>query len=348
MDRDRIKVIFFAPNIRSGGGKTLIMQLLASLANKSNYYILIHEDLKEEVSKYKLNNVTFVSRGFSGRLKAELTLWKLARFRHEIFCFHNLPGLLGLRKNCKVYFHNLNMVTQTHLGKSDKWNLIRSFVEGFLLQLLSFRISCLYCQNKTVAQMLENKIKFFCPTIEIAPFYNLAPENIETNASIDKEFNQKSLIYLADNAPHKNHKCLFEAATILQKKDVDLKIYVTLEKYAFLKFCKSYPNKIIQNLGILSHQESINHLKKADGLIFPSFIESLGLPLIEAELLGKDIIASELDYVRNVCEPKETFDPNSPLSLSRAVVRFYNYRNFGKIKILTANDFVRGFLEGAN
>jgi hypothetical protein len=33
-------------------------------------------------------------------------------------------------------------------------------------------------------------------------------------------------------------------------------------------------------------------------------------------------LASELDFVRDVIEPVETFDPDSPTSIARAVKRF--------------------------
>ena len=62
--------------------------------------------------------------------------------------------------------------------------------------------------------------------------------------------------------------------------------------------------------------------KKGATLIFPSLVESLGLPLVEAREIGIDIIAPERDYVRDVVSPVETFDPLSPLSISRAVKRY--------------------------
>ena len=57
-------------------------------------------------------------------------------------------------------------------------------------------------------------------------------------------------------------------------------------------------------------------------MIFPSTSESFGLPLIEATHAGLPILASELDYVRDVCSPVQTFDPTSPVSIARAVKRF--------------------------
>jgi hypothetical protein len=49
--------------------------------------------------------------------------------------------------------------------------------------------------------------------------------------------------------------------------------------------------------------------------------ESFGLPLVEAANLQLPILAPELDYVRQVCEPSQTFDPYSSRSIAMAVMR---------------------------
>jgi glycosyltransferase involved in cell wall biosynthesis len=78
----------------------------------------------------------------------------------------------------------------------------------------------------------------------------------------------------------------------------------------------------IYNVGVLSHDDVLLLYKKSGALIFPSKLESLGLPLIEARRAGLAILASELDYVRDVLDPDEVFDPDSPVSIARAVKRF--------------------------
>ena len=57
-------------------------------------------------------------------------------------------------------------------------------------------------------------------------------------------------------------------------------------------------------------------------LVYPSLRESFGLPLIESKSFGLDIIASELDYVRDVVQPNETFNPYSSVSIARAIARY--------------------------
>ena len=61
---------------------------------------------------------------------------------------------------------------------------------------------------------------------------------------------------------------------------------------------------------------SYNILLNADKVItFGSTI------VFEADYLKKPIIASERDYVRDLINPIFTFDPNSSLSIARAVAR---------------------------
>ena len=66
---------------------------------------------------------------------------------------------------------------------------------------------------------------------------------------------------------------------------------------------------------------------KCKALVFPSFVETLGLPLVEAKKFKLDVIASELDYVRDIVDPNETFDPQSSLSMYRAIKRYLKINN---------------------
>jgi glycosyltransferase involved in cell wall biosynthesis len=78
----------------------------------------------------------------------------------------------------------------------------------------------------------------------------------------------------------------------------------------------------LHNLGAGSHEQVLALVAASRALIYPSLGESFGLPLIEATQLGRPIVAAERDYVRDVCEPTQTFDPESPTSIARAVRRF--------------------------
>jgi glycosyltransferase involved in cell wall biosynthesis len=75
-------------------------------------------------------------------------------------------------------------------------------------------------------------------------------------------------------------------------------------------------------MGVLSHGDILALYKDVDALIYPSIFESFGLPLIEARQAGLSVLAPELDYVRDVLDPEQSFDPHSATSITRAVKRF--------------------------
>ena len=78
----------------------------------------------------------------------------------------------------------------------------------------------------------------------------------------------------------------------------------------------------IHNLGELPAPELARRYREADALIYPSTLETFGMPLAEAHAAGLPILAAERDFVRDVVDPEQTFDPESPLSIARAVRRF--------------------------
>ena len=77
----------------------------------------------------------------------------------------------------------------------------------------------------------------------------------------------------------------------------------------------------IENIGFVDISAMEILYSQGPVIIFPSYFESFGLPLVEANALGLEVLGPELDYVRDVCIPSETFDPHSARSIARAVLR---------------------------
>jgi len=95
----------------------------------------------------------------------------------------------------------------------------------------------------------------------------------------------------------------------------------------------------IENQGNLPHQGVKRLYRETQALIYPSSFESLGLPLIEARQAGLPVLAPELDYVRDVLDPEQTFDPHSPTSIARAVKRFLGIEE-NPLPLQNAREFI--------
>ena len=112
---------------------------------------------------------------------------------------------------------------------------------------------------------------------------------------------------------------------------------------AQIEHLSSTSNIRIDNLGRLPREQVLDLYKRSRALIFTSTSESFGLLLLEADACGLPIVASELDFVRDVVNPVETFDAGSAVSISRAVRRFLGCQEV-PASVMTASEFVERIL----
>lgn len=113
-----------------------------------------------------------------------------------------------------------------------------------------------------------------------------------------------NLIYPATPFLHKNHKVLIKALQILEKyKKFKINLYLTCTKVQVKDLCDlplGDHGIRVTYLGYI-HQEELKSLyRQVDALLFPSKIESFGLPLIEAASYGLPIAAADTDFAREV------------------------------------------------
>jgi glycosyltransferase involved in cell wall biosynthesis len=134
-------------------------------------------------------------------------------------------------------------------------------------------------------------------------------------------------VYVSSGEQHKNHRTLLHAWALLADRGCRPSLCLTLDPTQFpdlVNWIKRYSRENdlnILNIGAISFDEVRSLYVNSKALIYPSLFESFGLPLLEASHAGIPVIASELDYVRDLIEPSQTFDPTSAVSIARAVER---------------------------
>ena len=315
------KLILYAPNVHTGGGKSLLLPLLKAL--KSYEYVLILDTRLENIADQ--SNIIFkVKPTFMSRYKAEVVLKESCKTGDIVLCFHSLPPIFKNDAKVLVYFHNKHLIGSWRLILNETLRVVfRLTLERTLAWFFYQHVDEYFVQTSTMMKNLEfyyskkmSKVTIFAFTDSNAYF------NIKRNIDKDLDF-----IYVSDGPMHKNHLMLIKAWVLLAEEGLFPKLSLTLSSNNHLiindinKNIKIHKIKI-ENLGYIDANKVLKLYSKAKALIFPSLMESFGLPLIEAESIGLPILASELDYVRDVCSPVETFDPQSEISIARAVKRF--------------------------
>lgn len=266
-------------------------------------------------------------------------LWNNIKSGDLLLNLTNLPPLIKPKGVVKVYLHNRYLVEKNFYSQNSPFADMRIFVERFLLRKFSKNVDQFIVQTGSMKLLLESKINRPIPIKEL-PFIPIFNSNVKSR-NLDKRFD---FLYVSSGEKHKNHLKLFEAWKLLYEEGFSFSICVTLNQKKFPDLCSIVDNLILKginitNVGEISSDEVGKFYDCSDALIFPSVIESLGLPLLEARQRKMPILAAELDYVRDLINPCETFDPNSHISIARAVRRFRLTKTM-KFSTLTPQEFL--------
>lgn len=149
-------------------------------------------------------------------------------------------------------------------------------------------------------------------------------------------------LFVGDDLKYRNGRTIIEAIYILSRnypklaKLIRVHITSTAEMspklYRYISYKNLSSNFIFE--GILKHDNLLSLYKSVNALLFPSSIETVGLPVLEAASFGTPIIAGDVDYahcvlkgyqgvvfsnyldydkwaieIKNLCEPKKRVAP---------------------------------------
>lgn len=322
----REKDIVYCVGVTSPGGETIVLDVLQSPRLASSLFIVDEVFYRAHRHLFVGKNYISCPAGARGRLKAEIAVLTFGLSYDSILSFNSLPPLIFYNLKLTIFFHNVNLLKLTPHKKIS----FRNVLKFFYFRLALFRVSKIIVQTDAVKENIRNILnkntKIPITVVRYYPWLGI-PKKLPNKKSLSQKRNVKFL-YVADGAFHKNHLMLMQAWELLSRDfDVKYKLSLTLgDKDAELwelisDFSLKHELKIY-NLGEVPRHEMPSVYKKHDVLIYPSLSESLGLPLLEAQEFGLDIICSELDYAREVCEPSETFDARSFFSVKDAVLRY--------------------------
>ncbi|WP_159031399.1 glycosyltransferase [Escherichia coli] len=165
----------------------------------------------------------------------------------------------------------------------------------------------------------EKKISIIRPVIDIDLNKILKNENE----------NENTFIYPAASYSYKNHIILVESLNMIgvdflfQNKitviftldrDENSKLFDRIKKYNL--------QEIIKFTGNIPRYDVLNYIYNAKALLFPSRLETFGIPLIEAVKFNSNIIVSDLPYAHDVLDGYENVkycNPDSPEDWSEAI-----------------------------
>jgi len=306
------KIVVFAPKIFIGGGLFQLYEIINDL-KKKKYDLSLYLDSRistfEKTNlKLEFEKIKFINKNFFIIFYYDFIINIFIKY-DILISISNFPSVFCF-KNKNILFIQNRYYLEKNLNYL-KINIIKKIKILFIRYLIRSKVKYykkIIVQTNTTKKMLVNNLNI--------------PENL-----VDRYFSYKYLYsfkpsnhkekfdfyYPADDVDHKNHYNLIKAFILLAKDGYFPSLALTIQKNnQLINFINEtnlkFSTRII-NLGFLQRSKSLNILSNCKALVFPSYFESLGLPLIEATYLNVPIISSDLDYVYEVCDPIKKFDP---------------------------------------
>jgi glycosyltransferase involved in cell wall biosynthesis len=303
------KIIVNATALRTGGALTILRQFIEAVPNDFYKYLIFIDD--SIVIDNVPSNVQIISMDKRSFIKRFIwDAWGLKNWLKQ----HMIEPEMGislqntnfrLNKPCPnyIYYH------QPLPLLPFKWNFFRKRerilwfyknIYPFFVKLFINSQTCVFVQLDYIKDLFsfkynfpENKIYVIFPEITIIR----KKENKAKTELIDR--NKLNLFYPATFLIYKNHNILFQAFLLIDKMLVSkIVLYLTIEQD--LKSIYQFENIEIISLGEIQHDDIYEWYTNVDALLFPSYIETLGLPLIEAASFGLPIITADLPYAQEV------------------------------------------------
>ena len=305
-----INLLAFQKNKKTGlivYGKELL-ESLGKLKTNDEFFLFFPQSISQDLI-FPYENFNYITLPLNPHQKV-----KRAFFEQFIFPFYLKKNKINVLFNLTA-FHPLfpltKSVTSVHSGAPLKFkitSLTKLYIRFMYFSALKFSSSIITLSHFAKKEILEN-IKI--PTEKIKIIYPGPPKQIlvneEKQKAILKKFKIKTpyFFFIGTISHNKNIKNLIYAFKIISKKYPDLNLVLSGEISPELSNIK----EIIKNLNLekkiiitnsIRTEEKTALFKNSIALVFPSFHEGFGFPVLEAQSLGIPVLTSNTSALPEV------------------------------------------------
>ena len=337
-------VVVSAINFFEGGPLSVLKDCLSFLndsayINQYAFIALVHKKdlfLQEDYCNIQLIEFPKSRTSYAYRLYYEYVYFKSLAKEHNVFFWlslHDITPSIGDIPQA-VYCHNpspFNTVNFSDIYIQPTQFFFRLFYK-YLYQINIKKNKFVIVQQLWIKQRFEamfnldgNKIIIAPPQIsKIADAYLKTSKAKNYNGSVS----EKIFFFPTFPRPFKNIEVICEAAKlVLEKKNQKFKIIITIDgsenKYSKTIVKKYQHIDNIKFIGLIKREEVYEYYSQCDGLIFPSKLETWGLPISEFKQFNKPMFVSDLPYAKETVGDYKFasfFDPDNSFQLSELIL----------------------------
>lgn len=312
-----MNIFVIATTLQAGGGITIYKQFLSHLPKhigKDKYWIFVNSVLP----KVAIEGVTYISLPLQSKIKRTLFEGKLLKaettklgMKPDVVvslqnngykCFKDCKQVAYFHQSLPLYPGSYNPFKCAERTLFNYKHIFPRIVKQTWTKNTQFVVQTSVVKNRFVSYfgILEGNVHVCFPDIEKIDVLQCKAYNWGDN--------KYHLIFVGDDSKYRNGCTLVKAMGILKKENFQLtehiKIHVTSSpESAPVMYNEVLRNGVTDNFvfeGIIKHNNLLNYYKSATALVFPSSIETVGLPMLEAATFGLPVLTADVDYAHEV------------------------------------------------
>jgi len=305
-------IVVNATSLEYGGALTILNQFIGNIV-EDNYSYVIFVCAKYK-SKHTKRNIQFVQVNAKSSIKRIMWdafglkkwLWRnqfnpiasISLQNTNFRCGKSIPNFIYYHQPIPLYNRTWSFLNPVERRFWFYKHIYPYFIKLFINNTTEIFVQIRYIKDSFSKHFnfAKRKIHIIRPMLEVSDI---------TSSGTPKFDNKKmNLIYPATSLIYKNHTTIIKAISLLdQDLQKKLMLHLTCRKqdldYILIN-TKIYFS--INFMGNVSYNDIIAMYKEADALLFPSYIETFGLPLLEAAFFGTPIITADLPYSHDVLQ----------------------------------------------
>lgn len=308
----------------SEGGALAVLQDFYEEIRSSNddneWIFLLNDYYFEETANIKIKVLNEIKNSWFKRLSFELFQGKkiVNQLNPDIYFSLQNTATLGVKAKQIVYLHQSLPYQKeksfSFFRKKERKLAIYQKVIGRLYEYL-FKQSKAEIVVQTewmkeaVKQRISNKV------VVVPPHLNM-PDSLPNE---EKKNEKVTFFYPASDSLYKNHQVIYEAVNyIVESGYINFQVVLTIPEKSVMN------QKFYHFIGQVSRDKVFEYYSNSI-LLFPSYIETYGMPLKEATFFNAPVIASKTDFsieVLNDYNQVEFFDKFDNKKLAELMISY--------------------------
>ena len=310
-----MRIMVFDVPAESGGALTILNQYYdAAIKDKENEWIFVVStpELKE-TDNVKVLNYPWIKKSWFHRLYFDNLVSNKIVDKYKVDEILSLQNVVVPKVKVKqtLYLHQPLPFVEKRYGLTEDFkfwlyqNVISKMIFKSIREADKVIVQTKWIRDAAIKKANVKKEKFILKQPEL---------NISVKKLYTPDENSKSLFfYPASGLIYKNHEVIVNACKLLKDKGItNYKVIFTLkgDENKHIKMLKQIvldeklPIDFIDSVGI----ETVYEYYSKSILIFPSYIETFGLPMLEAKMHESPILASECAFSHEILDEYKKVD----------------------------------------